>query len=56
MSGIMSPIQLLSSLLRAALLLSPATIAVLMFIYLLENAENRGGPERVDTIHTATIR
>lgn len=52
----MRPSQLIAFLFRAALLLSPATIAVLTFIYLVQTAEQRDFPPNVDRIHTATIR
>ncbi|WP_336065306.1 hypothetical protein [Nitratireductor rhodophyticola] len=52
----MSPIKLFSYVLRAALLLSPAAAAVIMFVYLLDSAERTNDFPSVDPFRTATIR
>ncbi|SFQ16716.1 hypothetical protein SAMN05216176_101661 [Nitratireductor indicus] len=51
----MSPLQLLTSLLRAAALLSPAAVAILTFVYLVHDADNPRNARSVDYTSTASV-
>lgn len=48
-------VRLLTTVLRAAILLSPAAMAVAAFLYLIHRADEAGTARRVDYTSTASV-